>query len=53
MLSTIGRNPTIVPVRGNISKAGSAPWPVPKLKTSFPAAIDRAQASAAWSIASA
>ena len=51
MLSTIGRNPTIVPVRGNISNAGSDPCPVPKLKTSLSAAIDRAQASAARSIA--
>ena len=53
MLSTIGRKPTIVPVRGNISSAGNAPWPVPKLKTSLSSAIDRAQASAARSIASA
>jgi hypothetical protein len=53
VLSTIGRKPTIVPVRGNISSAGDAPWPVPKLNTSLSAAIEAAQACAARSIASA
>ena len=50
VLSTIGRKPTIVPVRGKLSSAGSAPWPVPKVKTSFSAAMLLAQSSAARSI---
>jgi hypothetical protein len=53
VLSTIGRKPTIVPVRGNVSNAGSAPWPVPKVKTSFSRAMLSAQTSAAASIAAA
>ena len=47
MLSTMGRKPTMVPVRGKVSIAGSEPWPVPKEKTSLPLAIESAQASAA------
>jgi len=39
-------------MEGNISSAGKAPWPVPKLNTSLSAAMEAAQASAARSMAS-
>src|SRR5690348_5414513 len=44
VLSAIGRKPTIVPVRGNITRAVSAPWPVAQLDTGWSAAIAGAEA---------
>ena len=49
MLSTIGRNPTAVPVRGNISSAANEPWPVPNVNTSLPFPMLAAHTSAALS----
>jgi hypothetical protein len=52
-VSTIGRKPTGVPVRGKHSSAAKPPWPVPNVKTSFLAAIESAHVLPAAAIASA